>query len=298
MVRSIYQSDPPTKGKRAQPNPIRHTPRTANLPPGVHTVSIGEESFDENPVYQTRGRGNRDAVTLDPAVLKRLGTVARSEGRFDKPIKLARITNKTKRIKGCVLIDGFHRVEASRRAGLKSVEAEIVDMTRGEAEAAAVSANLAHGKGLTNAEIRAASRFLFGGTGWKDKNHKPRSLEDIRINELRATVNPRTFRRWVQQDCAGIYARYYADPSDDENGTKKSTRTQRRDYALEAQHIADKAQQLADDMLRDEDKRHTDECWMMVVEALEKAARRIEEAKDEFAPRQDDENQDEGILEL
>lgn len=57
---------------------------------------------------------------------------------------------------GYLLADGFHRVEAANRLGQESIEVEVKQGTRQDAEEYAALANLRHGKPLTRAERRKA----------------------------------------------------------------------------------------------------------------------------------------------
>ncbi|HEX8573092.1 MAG TPA: ParB/RepB/Spo0J family partition protein [Allosphingosinicella sp.] len=62
------------------------------------------------------------------------------------PVKVARIG------KALYLVDGFHRLEAARRAGRGTIGAKVARMSLKEAEAFALLANTRHGKNLTPAD--------------------------------------------------------------------------------------------------------------------------------------------------
>jgi hypothetical protein len=63
--------------------------------------------------------------------------------------------------------DGFHRVHAAQRAGLKTLMAEIHQGTRREAMLYAVGANQAHGVRRTNADKRKAVLTLLNDGQWR-----------------------------------------------------------------------------------------------------------------------------------
>lgn len=64
------------------------------------------------------------------------------------------------------LADGFHRVEAARRVGARSIEAEIRQGTRRDAIIAAAGANNSHGLRRTAADKRRAVESLLRDPEW------------------------------------------------------------------------------------------------------------------------------------
>ena len=59
-----------------------------------------------------------------------------------------------------IVIDGVHRIEASRRAGRREIRAVLFTGDETEALTLAIRANVEHGKPLTRNERRAAARLL------------------------------------------------------------------------------------------------------------------------------------------
>ena len=66
------------------------------------------------------------------------------------------------------LADGFHRVHATRKAGVTEVEAEIREGDRRDAVLFAMGANASHGKRRTNEDKRRAVKLLLKDREWKD----------------------------------------------------------------------------------------------------------------------------------
>jgi hypothetical protein len=64
------------------------------------------------------------------------------------------------------LADGFHRVHATRKAGLSGVEAEVREGDRRAAILYAMGANASHGKRRTNADKGRAVRLLLKDSEW------------------------------------------------------------------------------------------------------------------------------------
>jgi hypothetical protein len=61
-----------------------------------------------------------------------------------------------------MVIDGFHRTEAARRAGYGEIRAVLFSGTRTDVLALAIKANVGHGNPLTREERRAAASMLLG----------------------------------------------------------------------------------------------------------------------------------------
>ena len=68
------------------------------------------------------------------------------------------------------LADGFHRLEAHRRAGRREIEAEVQSGTREDALWFALGANRAHGQRLTNADKKHAIELALGA--WPDRSQR------------------------------------------------------------------------------------------------------------------------------
>jgi hypothetical protein len=71
---------------------------------------------------------------------------------------------------GLVLADGFHRVEAAKRARHESIEAEIHEGTLTDAVAYALKANITHGLRRSNADKRRAVEIAL--LHWPDESHR------------------------------------------------------------------------------------------------------------------------------
>ena len=68
-----------------------------------------------------------------------------------------------------ILVDGFHRTEAAKKRGDKSIEAEIRDIPQDEALALAAKLNTTHGKRLTVSELAERIKLLTEEHGWSHR---------------------------------------------------------------------------------------------------------------------------------
>jgi len=95
-------------------------------------------------------------ITIDPAVAIREGTdedtIQRYEDNFERLPPVVVYKTDTKYL----LADGFHRLAAAERKGLREIDAEIREGTDSEAKEYAIYANLRHGKPLTREEYKKA----------------------------------------------------------------------------------------------------------------------------------------------
>ena len=99
-----------------------------------------------DPSYQVRQR-------VDEATVARYANIL-AEGVAMPPIRVASVNGVL------VLVDGWHRVAAHDRRGLREIEAEVIKATASEAQWMAAAANLSHGLPLRRAEIRTAFQAL------------------------------------------------------------------------------------------------------------------------------------------
>lgn len=106
------------------------------------------------------------------------GTVARYAGLLRAGVILPPVM--AGRIEGAlVLIDGFHRVEAHRRAGVSAIMAEITPVSEREARWLAAEANMAHGLPLTRSERREAFRAFVQAGRHLDARRRLLSLREM-----------------------------------------------------------------------------------------------------------------------
>ena len=71
--------------------------------------------------------------------------------------------------KEMTLIDGFHRLEASKRRGDEAIEADVRDISEEEALALAAKLNTIHGKRLTISELAQRIELLTKEQGWSQQ---------------------------------------------------------------------------------------------------------------------------------
>ena len=101
------------------------------------TIQINEIQMDKMLMFREK---------LDEEAIERYQKRYESE-LFMPPIIVYRVPNK-----GCLLVDGFHRVTAAKKAGLKTINADVKNGSYDDAVLAAATANVKHGMPLSQEE--------------------------------------------------------------------------------------------------------------------------------------------------
>jgi ParB-like chromosome segregation protein Spo0J len=95
-----------------------------------------------------------------------------------------------------ILADGFTRFNAARRAGVDSIDANIVPGTKRDAILTNIVANTTHGAPLTLAERRHAIQRLLGDAEWRKESDRSLGhrcgLDHKTVGKLRAELAPTT----------------------------------------------------------------------------------------------------------
>jgi len=279
------------QNKRAQPEAmkekatakLKRTKKTEKLEAGVtHLVLISEDSFIMDPAYQMRGkRGPTKLAVLDTENIERLATAFVRDGELKEPIKLFRINNRAGGFKSCVVVDGFHRLEALRRAGAKKVKAIITDGTKKEAIKEAARANTEHGLPVRKKDERNTLKsFMDAGCYQTAEGH----LEITAIKDtLRFTASDRTMRRWIQADTPSIYSKYYAEAEDRKEKDKREPRVRKPEHMLEADGLIVEAGKLIRDLEADGGNEEAMEAAAKLRQFFLDSVERLEDVGDEFA---------------
>lgn len=89
------------------------------------------------------------------------------------------------------LADGFHRVASARKAGKKTVSAEVRQGTRREAILHSVGANANHGLRRTNADKRRAVETLLSDAEWKTWSDREIARQCAVSNTLVSSLRPK-----------------------------------------------------------------------------------------------------------
>ncbi|MCB4822626.1 ParB N-terminal domain-containing protein [Roseicella aerolata] len=168
----------------------------------MRTLPIRDISRD--PAFQVRER-------LDPATVERYARVL-SNGLNMPPVSVALVRGVP------VLVDGWHRITAHERCGIREVPAVVVatDANPSEVLWIAAEANLKHGLRLKPKEVRVAFRaFIRARKHIIPKGRGGR--EALRLMPYReiaqalgGTVSHGTVFNWMRQDFPKIAARYGA----------------------------------------------------------------------------------------
>jgi len=139
------------------------------------------EDVRVHPDFQFRAKG------IEPGHVKKLRRLLEA----DKPLPRVRVARVGKAL---YLVDGYHRLEAHRAAGRKSIGAEVARMSLGAAREEARLANARHGKSLSRADRAAIwDDYLAHGRhlGPFGLPKSPRAIEA----ELEGTYSRETVRK-------------------------------------------------------------------------------------------------------
>ena len=157
------------------------------------TVGIGQIALRDD--WQVRKR-------LDQQALNRYTAQYRGEsGRATlPPIEVADIDGVL------FVVDGWHRLEAAKRADLDCLDVTVVTSDASQAAWCAATANMKHGVPLKRAELRSVFR-AYVRAGKHRRGTGLRSYRQI-AQDLHDTVRHTTVRNWMTKDFPNIARRY------------------------------------------------------------------------------------------
>jgi hypothetical protein len=143
------------------------------------------------PEFQFRSK-------LNTAAIKRYAKSMERGAVFD-PIKVAMVDGVA------MVVDGFHRIAATKRRGCGTINAEVVTATREEAAWLAARANLANGLPVKARDMRP----IFGAYVRARENRNGRRLKSYRdmATDLSGWVSASTLRTWMRRDFPALYRR-------------------------------------------------------------------------------------------
>jgi hypothetical protein len=146
-----------------------------------------------------------DAVQCDKRFQPRVAGVSESlvnkyawdmrRGDEFPPILVGKVANRL------YVLDGFHRLEAARLAGVSAIRARLGSMREDTAVWLAVEANATHGKNLTQKDKRHCFKRYCDTGRHRRLDGTIKSLREMR-RELHNIAHPTTISKWLKQ--AGI----------------------------------------------------------------------------------------------
>lgn len=157
--------------------------------PAADVRSVRLDDLVTVPDYQIRKR-------TDPGTVARYAGFLRAGAELP-PVKVGMIDG------ALVLLDGFHRVEAHRKAGRWEIAAEIVATNAREAKWLAAEANMKHGLPLKRSELRGAFRAFVHAGRHLDARRRVLSLREMAQGCGVGSHN--TVRSWLEKDFPRIY---------------------------------------------------------------------------------------------
>jgi hypothetical protein len=150
-------------------------------------ISLDQIAMDE--LLQVRNK-------VDQATVRKYAEQMGAGVEFP-PLKVARIEGSL------FLVDGWHRVSATRKIGASETLALVVEMTREAAIWEAARANLTHGLPLKTSERRAVFQaYVRAGENKQGRKLKP--YRDI-AKDLGGIAQYTTIRGWMEKDFKRIF---------------------------------------------------------------------------------------------
>lgn len=188
---------------------------------------------------------------LQPRSQQNFQTVIRyretlEDGGSFPPITVARIDGLL------LLVDGFHRLQAHRGAGKRTIEAVILEgLTREDAFFEAVIANTQHGIGLSKDEKRAAfgryikaKRHILKGTG------RVKSLRMIQA-DFRGGLSRGAIHKYLGLDFPAVLERMNRQASGGPMVTRRNSESDQADAPADADEAGHRVASLFDVKLRE-----------------------------------------------
>ena len=212
---------------------VRQEPLGPYRERGVSVVGEPKWKLQQLPIVDIKERKDFQLrqFGLGPALVRTLTRVLESGGAVEA-VKVAKIG------KALYLVDGFHRLEAHRQAGLETISADVARMSVRDAEGLALLANTKHGKGLSPADRTAIlTRYVERGDHWRDDG-RFKSAQDI-VDDLNGVMSRETVRRKLRvlevdlQEELKPFMGGWHDEDDDEEDQELLA----RERMVEAQHL-------------------------------------------------------------
>lgn len=151
----------------------------------LEAESVNVCDLATQPAWQVRKK-------LDAGTIERYASIYRSEGHLP-PLEIARIDG------ALFVVDGWHRLEAAKRAGVHRVDCKVVTKDPAEAMWRAAQANLAHGLTLKRGEHRAVLKaFIKAGKHRRGKSLL--SYREIAKEAFNGVRGYTTVRDWIKKD--------------------------------------------------------------------------------------------------
>jgi hypothetical protein len=160
---------------------------------------VSPDTIHSDPRFQPRVKGVSDALVNKYAWDMRRGDTF-------PPILVGRVANVL------YVLDGFHRLEAARAAGLSEISIRVASMREDTAVWVAVEANAIHGLNLTRSDKRHCFQRYCETGRHVGPDGSIKSLREMR-RELHNIAHPSTLSKWLKS--VGIV------PSDDPEGPVK-----------------------------------------------------------------------------
>lgn len=170
--------------------------------------------------------------SINGATVRRYTDAMRAGVQFP-PITIGRINEAP------VLIDGWHRVEAAKAAGLHDLPARIVSGDPATLKWEAAAANMRHGLPLKRAEAREVFRvYVRAGQHMKTKR-RLKSAREIAA-DLHGIRSHQTILTWMRGDFPSIYRRMQGSETHggDWPGTSGHTAEERAMQSI-AEHLSE-----------------------------------------------------------
>jgi len=192
------------------------------------TTRLSVSAVCEDPRFQVRVRGT------DHSMVTRYATSLKGNPRCMPPILVAQVGTRL------LVVDGWHRLAAHRRAGLRWVYAEVVPTSEEGALWMAAQANLTNAKPLSGADLKQAFRMYVKARRYKAEGGGYNTYREIAADfaNLKAYT---TFRNWMISYAPSVALAMSRGEGDDEVDCPRRNRSDDRvriTAALEALRVA------------------------------------------------------------
>jgi transposase-like protein len=174
---------------------------------------------------------NMGRIKVDPKVISQYATIYRNDPETMPPIKVM------EKDEGLVLIDGFHRYEAMKKARVSFAKVEIYEEMRTPYVVfLAAQSNMSHGKPLSKKDVRERLFKSYIKAGLHKKGRSAfKSYRDI-ARDLKL-VEYTTIRNWMKQDFPSIYKALQKDTEEVSYRTPEGRSLEERIMEVTEQHL-------------------------------------------------------------
>ncbi|MGO4441474.1 hypothetical protein [Rhizobium sp. RAF56] len=164
---------------------------------GGDSIAIRLDAIVLNPEVQIRAAGTSPATVRDYLDAMKAGS------KFP-PVTAVQVDPSDISM-GCHLVDGWHRTEAARRAGLQTVQAKVIQAELKELPWLAAQANMTHGLQLTRKDRRGCFRAYVKAGGHRTGRGSGVKSAKVMADDLKGIVSRHQLPVWMEKDFPSVF---------------------------------------------------------------------------------------------